>query len=80
MSTALIAGQGILPVEIARRLHETQPETLVLALRDDPEALRPYASRLVHMTSPNLGRGVRETKDSVIMLTALLFARRSDRI
>ena len=71
MSTALIAGQGILPVEIARRLRETQPETLVLALRDDPEALRPYASRLVHMSSPNLGRGLRELKafgaDKVIM-------------
>ena len=71
MSIALIAGQGILPVEIARRLREAQPETLVLALRDDPEALRPYASRLVHMGAPNLGRGVRELKafgaDKVIM-------------
>ncbi|MBQ7543823.1 MAG: UDP-2,3-diacylglucosamine diphosphatase LpxI [Synergistaceae bacterium] len=62
MSTALIAGQGILPVEIARRLRELQPETLILALRDDPEELAPYATRLVKMRSPNLGRGLREIK------------------
>ena len=71
MSTALIAGQGILPVEIARKLRDMQPETLVLALREDPEALEPYASRLVHMKTANLGRGLREMKffgaDSVIM-------------
>ena len=68
---ALIAGQGILPVEIAKRLCEIQSKTLILALRDDPETLRSYASRLVHMSSPNLGRGLREMKsfgaDSVIM-------------
>ena len=70
-SIALIAGQGILPVEIAKKLRELQSETLILALRDDLETLRPYASRLVHMSSPNLGRGLREIKsfgaDSVIM-------------
>lgn len=70
-STALIAGQGILPVEIAKKLRELQPETLILALRRDPEKLKPYASRLVHMKTPNLGRGVREIKsfgaDRVIM-------------
>lgn len=71
MSIALIAGQGILPVEIARRLREMQPSTLIIALRDDPEALSEYAARLVHMKSPNLGRGLREIKafgaDKVIM-------------
>lgn len=71
MNIALIAGQGILPVEIARRLHDTQPSTLILALRDDPELLAPYASRLIHMRTPNLGRGLREIKafgsDELIM-------------
>lgn len=71
LSIALIAGQGILPVEIARKLSELQPSTLVIALRDDPETLKPYASRLMHMRIPNLGRGVKEVKafgaDRVIM-------------
>ena len=68
---ALIAGEGILPVEIAKRLCDMQSQTLIIALRDDPEVLRPYALRLVHMSFPNLGRGLREMKsfraDSVIM-------------
>ena len=71
MTTALIAGQGILPVEIAKKLQALQKSTLIIALRDDPEELRPYASRLIHMRIPSLGRGVREMKsfgaDSVIM-------------
>ena len=70
-NTALIAGQGLLPVEIAKKLRELQPETLILALREDPETLKPYASRLIHMKTPSLGRGLREIKafgaDSVIM-------------
>ena len=70
-SIALIAGQGILPVEIAKKLRDLQSHTLILALRNDFEVLRPYASRLVYMSSPNLGRGLREMKsfgaDSVIM-------------
>ena len=69
-NTALIAGQGLLPVEIAKKLRELQPETLILALREDPETLKPYASRLIHMKTPSLGRGLREIKafgaDSVI--------------
>ena len=71
MSIALIAGLGILPIEIAKRLHESQSDTLILALREDIEPLKPYASRLVHMRSPNIGKGLREIKafgsDSVIM-------------
>lgn len=71
MSIALIAGRGVLPVEIAKRLQDTQKQTLIVALREDPETLRPYASRLVHMKAPNIGRGLREIKafgsDEVIM-------------
>ena len=71
MSIALIAGQGILPVEIAKKLQALQKSTLILALRDDPETLKPYASKLVHLKAPALGRGIKEMKafgaDSVIM-------------
>ena len=71
MSIALIAGQGILPVEIAKKLQALQESTLILALRDDPETLKPYAAKLVHLKAPALGRGLREMKafgaDSVIM-------------
>lgn len=71
MSIALIAGGGILPVEIARRLYAEQGGGLILAMRDDPETLRPYAGKLVRMRTPNLGRGIREVKsfgsDKIIM-------------
>ena len=62
MSIALIAGQGILPVEIAKRLQELQSSTLILTLRDDPEVLKPYATKLISMRTPNLGRVLREIK------------------
>ena len=53
MNTALIAGQGILPVEIAKKLRELQNETLILALRYAPEELTSYASRRVHVRTQN---------------------------
>ena len=40
---ALIAGEGILPVEIAKKLKNLQTSTLIIALRDDPEVLKPYS-------------------------------------
>ncbi len=71
MSIALIAGRGILPVEIAKRLQDTQKYTLIIALRDDPDTLKPYASKLVRMKAPNIGKGLKEIKafgsDEVIM-------------
>ena len=58
-------------MEIAKKLQALQKSTLILAIRDDPEPLRPYAEKLVHMKVPALGRGLREMKafgaDSVIM-------------
>ena len=58
-------------MEIAKKLQALQKSTLILALRDDPEALKPYAAKLVHLKAPALGRGIREMKafgaDSVIM-------------
>ena len=58
-------------MEIAKKLQALQKFTLILAIRDDPEPLKPYAAKLVHMKAPALGRGIREMKafgaDSVIM-------------
>ncbi|MBQ9594359.1 MAG: UDP-2,3-diacylglucosamine diphosphatase LpxI [Synergistaceae bacterium] len=62
MNIALIAGEGILPVEIAKRLNSIQDSTLIFTLRNDPEALEPYAGKLIRMRTPNLGRGLRELK------------------
>ena len=60
-----------MPVEIAKKLKTLQPSTLIIALRDDPETLKPYADRLVRLRAPNLTRGLREIKsfgaDSLIM-------------
>ena len=71
MSIALLAGEGILPVEIAKKLQTVQGKILILTLRGDPEALKPYASKLIKMRVPNLGRALREIKnfgdDSLIM-------------
>ena len=68
---ALIAGDGILPVEIAKKLQEIQESTLIIALRDDPEILRPYAGKLIYLRRPNFTRGLKEIKahgcDQLIM-------------
>ncbi len=70
-NTALVAGGGILPVEIAKKLTERQQKTLIIALCKDLEPLRPYASRIVRMRFPNISMGLKEIKafgaDSVIM-------------
>ncbi len=63
MNIALIAGEGILPVEIAKKLQTVQEKNLILTLRGDPEVLKPYASKLIKMKVPNLGRGLREIKN-----------------
>lgn len=58
-------------MEIAKKLQDTQKGTLIIALRDDIETLKPYASKLIHMKAPNIGKGIREIKafgsDEVIM-------------
>ena len=59
---ALIAGEGALPEAIARKLAEAGEAPLVLAVRDDLEALAPFARRLVRLRWPSLGRGVREMR------------------
>ncbi len=59
---ALIAGEGALPVAIARKLSEEGTPPLILTLRDDLEIFRPLAGKLVHLRAPSLGRCVHEIK------------------
>jgi len=68
---ALIAGEGVLPVEIAKKLQKIQDNTLIIALRDDPEVFEPYAGKLIHLKMPNFTKGIKEIKsfgsDQLIM-------------
>jgi len=68
---ALIAGEGILPIEIARRLTERSGAPLVLTLRSDVDAFRGIADPLIRMRCPRLSQAIREMKkygvQSVIM-------------
>ncbi|MCR4818769.1 MAG: UDP-2,3-diacylglucosamine diphosphatase LpxI [Fretibacterium sp.] len=59
---ALIAGEGVLPVAIARKLSEEGRPPLILTLRNDLETLRPLAGKLIHLRAPSMGRCVREIK------------------
>ena len=63
MSIALIAGKGILPVEIAKKLKASGQSTLILSFRDDPDVLKPYAEKVITIKAPSLGRGLREIKN-----------------
>ena len=62
MTIALIAGGGILPIEIARKLSDLQKPGLILSLGADVKTLRPYAGKIVNMKTPNLGRAINEIK------------------
>ena len=62
MSIALIAGKGVLPVEIARKLSGIQPPGLILTLGADVDSLTPYAAKIISMKTPSLGRAIREMK------------------
>lgn len=71
MSIALLAGGGVLPVEIARKLSGIQKPGLILSLGGDVGKLSPYAGKITVMKTPNLGQGIRELKsygaDKLIM-------------
>ena len=58
----LIAGEGVLPLEIARRLHQKGAPPVVVTLRDDPETFAPLSEAVVRLRFPRLGRVVREAK------------------
>lgn len=59
---ALIAGEGGLPLEIARRLRDRGSSVVVITLRDDPETFGPLSEAVVRLRFPSLGRVVREAK------------------
>ncbi|MBQ9566243.1 MAG: UDP-2,3-diacylglucosamine diphosphatase LpxI [Synergistaceae bacterium] len=60
---ALIAGEGVLPVALARKLSEGGQPPLILTLRDDTTPLQPFARKLIRLYAPNLGRAAREARD-----------------
>jgi DUF1009 family protein len=62
VKSAIIAGEGILPVEIARRLTDGGTAPLVLALRSDVEPFRGIADPLVRLRYPSLSRVIGETR------------------
>ncbi|MDR1741029.1 MAG: UDP-2,3-diacylglucosamine diphosphatase LpxI [Synergistaceae bacterium] len=59
---ALVAGEGALPVEIARRLSESGNAPLVLTLRGDSTAFEGLADPLVKLRGPALSRVLSEMK------------------
>ena len=71
MSIALIAGRGVLPVEIAHKLSGIQKPGLILTLGADVDSLTPCAGKIIVMRTPSLGRAIREMKsygaDKLIM-------------
>ena len=71
MSIALLAGGGVLPIEIARKLSGIQEPGLILSLGGSVRELSPYAGKIIIMKTPSLGRGIREIKsygaDKLIM-------------
>ncbi|MDR3264887.1 MAG: UDP-2,3-diacylglucosamine diphosphatase LpxI, partial [Synergistaceae bacterium] len=60
--TALIAGDGILPVEIARRLTERGDVPVVVTLRSDEDSFRGIADPLVRFRCPSLSRVLKELR------------------
>ena len=69
--TALIAGEGVLPLEIAGRLAERGEAPLVIALRRDADAFHGIADPVIRMRFPRLSQAIREMRkhgvNSVIM-------------
>ncbi|MBR0252279.1 MAG: LpxI family protein, partial [Synergistaceae bacterium] len=60
MKIALISGEGLLPIEIAKRLKSLNYSTLIFSLSGENEQIKPYAEKFISLRYPNLGRGVRE--------------------
>lgn len=62
MSVSLLAGGGSLPVEIARKLDQLQPSTLIISLGADVEELRQFSTKIVQPKIPSLSWAIREIK------------------
>jgi DUF1009 family protein len=59
---AVIAGEGVLPVEIARRLTDLGFPPLVLTLRNDEDAFDGIADPLIRLRRPSLSRAIGEIR------------------
>ena len=68
---AVIAGEGVLPLEIAKRLTEHGKAPLVITMRNDTDSFQGIADPLVCMRYPKLGYAINEMRkhgvQSVIM-------------
>ena len=60
--TALIAGEGSLPVEIARRLTDRGTPPVVYSIRENIGELSRYAFDVVNMTKPDFGFTIKNMK------------------
>lgn len=60
MSVALIAGEGSLPEEIARRLAERDDKAVVYAIRENYDALVPYAKEILPLFRTELAATLRD--------------------
>ena len=61
---ALVAGEGILPIEIAKKLSEQNTRILIISLANnrDIKELKNYSEKVVSFRTPALGRSIREIK------------------
>jgi DUF1009 family protein len=59
---AVVAGEGLLPVEIARRLTLQGCSPLVLTLRDDDRVFEEISDPLVRLRYPSLSRVIKEVR------------------
>ncbi|MDR1379038.1 MAG: UDP-2,3-diacylglucosamine diphosphatase LpxI [Synergistaceae bacterium] len=60
--SAIIAGEGLLPVEIAKRLASQGLTPLVLTLRDDGQVFKGISDPLVRLRYPSLSRVIKEIR------------------
>lgn len=60
--TAIIAGEGTLPVEIAKRLTVQDRAPLILTLRSDRESFQGVADPFIRLRCPSLSRVIQEAK------------------
>ncbi|GHV45128.1 phosphatidate cytidylyltransferase [Synergistales bacterium] len=79
MKTAIIAGEGVLPVEIARRLSETGEPPMVLALRKDIDAFSGITESAARVRCPSVGYIIKEMKRNDVR-NVILAGRVSKRI
>ncbi|GHS94472.1 phosphatidate cytidylyltransferase [Synergistales bacterium] len=77
--TAIVAGEGILPVEIAKRLFETGVLPVVLALRSDIDAFGGISESVTRIRCPGVGRIIKEMKRASVQ-NVILAGRVSKRI